>query len=37
MEEMLTKFKVDSKLTYADVGGMKDTIAEMRKMIEWPI
>ena len=37
MEEMLTKFKVDSKLTYADVGGMKDTIAELRKMIEWPI
>lgn len=37
MEEMLEKFKVNSSLTFEDVGGMKDTIKQLREMIEWPI
>jgi hypothetical protein len=26
MEEMLSKFKVESKVKYEDIGGMNDTI-----------
>jgi transitional endoplasmic reticulum ATPase len=37
MEEMLDKFRVNSNITYDDVGGMADTVKALREMIEWPI
>jgi ATP-dependent 26S proteasome regulatory subunit len=37
MEEMLEKMLVHSKITYDDVGGMKETKKQLREMIEWPI
>jgi len=34
---MLEKFKVTSHLKYEDVGGLSDTLKQLREMIEWPI
>lgn len=33
----MEKYKVESKLTFEDVGGMKDTIKNLKEMIEWPM
>ena len=37
MNEMLDKMLVHSKITFSDIGGMKDTIKQCREMIEWPL
>lgn len=37
MEEMLAKFLVSSSVRYEDVGGLSDTLKQLREMIEWPI
>ena len=34
---MLNKFRVEPGHTFADIGGMKDTIKQLREMIEWPL
>jgi ATP-dependent 26S proteasome regulatory subunit len=34
---MLEKFRVYSKTTFEDVGGMSDTVKQLREMIEWPL
>ncbi len=34
---MLDKFEVHSKVKFEDIGGMKNTVKELREMIEWPI
>ena len=37
MNEMLEKMLVHSKVDFNDVGGMKETIKQLREMIEWPL
>jgi len=36
-EELLNNFRVEPGHTFADVGGMDDTIKQLREMIEWPL
>jgi ATP-dependent 26S proteasome regulatory subunit len=37
MEDALDKFKVESKITFNDIGGMADIIKQLKEMIEWPL
>lgn len=37
MEEQLEKFKVTTNVKFENVGGMKETIKQLREMIEWPL
>ena len=37
MAEMLEKMQIHSTTTFNDIGGMKDTIKQLKEMIEWPL
>jgi ATP-dependent 26S proteasome regulatory subunit len=37
MSEMLDKMLVRSNVTFGDVGGMRDTVKQLKEMIEWPL
>ena len=34
---MLSKLRVDPSVTFSDLGGLSDTIKQLREMIEWPL